>query len=228
MVELFSIGRAWVDFRDLENEFVKALDYVPLREAHDSVWSPKFGRLLDETGSAVDSFFRVVIEDGSRFSAKQSSSKLDIKDYQRLVNPVYRLSDAKVQVSDGVSNYGEVVPFAAFAHEKEFPEWWWSAYNKYKHYRYSLIDYANLRNVAEALSGLFLLNILHKENQEYLVGEDVIHGPAGFGSKMILANLKKSNFGAPTQGYMAKSSLFSHEFRVDSGQTPTSTSKTGQ
>ena len=84
MAELFSKGRAWIDFRDLESELVSALDYVPLRTVHDKVWSPKFGRFLDETGSAVDSFFKIAIEGGPKFSEYHNTdtNNLGIRDYE--------------------------------------------------------------------------------------------------------------------------------------------------
>lgn len=217
MVELFSKGMAWRHFLDLEGELLEDLEYVPLRHAHDSVWSHKFGKILFQTGSAVDSFFRVVLMEGGLFknSRPRPRQNLDIEHYRKKIEPVYRLSTAEVKVSDGLLDYDTLAPFSTFSTGRS-PSWW-NAYNSYKHDRYSQPEYATLRHTVESLAGLFILNVLHKENQELLVESRVIKGPVGWGPKMMSVNLGKSAFGVtgPAHLYSAHSRLFSHRFRAD-------------
>ena len=216
LVELFTKGAAWQDLADLENELIEILTYVPLRKEHNDVWSRKFGRLLDETGSAVDSFFKVAIAGGRLFEGKtkKEMKNLDIVDCRKIIGPVYRLAEVRVAVSDGIASYEELEPFKAFASDST-PDWW-EAYNKYKHSRYADIDIATLRNSVEALAGLFVLNVLHKENQAFLVERGVIRATYGPSDKGIIIALAKSDFGI-VAGYKceAKSELFDHMFRRD-------------
>jgi len=216
LVELFAKGAAWQDFADLESELIEIMSYVPLRKKHNDVWSRKFGRLLDETGSAVDSFFKVVMAGGRLFEgkSKKEMKDLDIVDYRKVIGPTYRLAEAQVVVSDGIAPYAEMDPFVAFASDKS-PNWW-KAYNNYKHSRYADTAIATLRNSVEALAGLFILNVLHKENQAFLVEKGVIRATYGPGDKGIINALAKSDFGI-VAGYKceAKSQLFDHMFRRD-------------
>ncbi len=221
MVQLFSKGVAWRHFQNLEGELLDAVEYVPLRHAHRGVWSHKFGKILFQAGSAVDSFFRVVLMEGGLFKNARPPPRrnLDMEDYRKKIEPVYRLSTAEVKASDGLFDYDTLAPFSTFS-EGGSPSWW-NAYNSYKHDRYSQPEYATLHHTVESLGGLFILNVLHKENQELLVESGVIKGPAGWGPKMMLVNLGKSAFGVtgPAHLYSAHSRLFSHQFRADNSSS---------
>jgi len=218
MVELFSKGEAWRDFRYLETELIEALEFVPLRKRHNDVWSPKFGMILDQTGSATASFFEVVIEGGRLFQDRERKEieKLTIVDYRNIVEPVYKLSTAEVSVSDGPVHYDSFCPFGAFG-ENKAPEWW-SGYNEYKHYRYSLRESATLKNTVHALAGLFALNVLHKENQEFLIENGVIRATDRYAMAVPENSLSSSNFGIKSHLRCgAQSRLFHHVFRFDGG-----------
>jgi len=139
---------------------------------------------------------------------------LDILDCRRIIGPAYRLAEAKVAASDGIAPYDEFDPFLALASDRS--PGWWEAYNKYKHSRYADIGIATLRYSVEPLAGLFVLNVLHKENQAFLVEKKVIHATYGPSDAGIINALAKSNFGT-VAGYRceAKSQLFDHVFRRD-------------
>jgi hypothetical protein len=220
LVELFSIGNAWRDFLDLEGEFLQALAYVPLRPQHLTVWSHKFGKILDQVGSAVDSFLWVAVKEGELFKNNKlrNKEKLNIWDYCRIVETVYQLSSANVVARDGPVNHGPITPFAVFGNmliSKQKTEWWWTAYQSYKHNRYSESAEATLDNTLQALAGLFLLNVLHKENQRWLVEEEVIAWEFPMNPIMLSRNLLGSKFGSTLPSVRARSELFLHEFRVD-------------
>ncbi len=220
MVELFSVGNAWRDFLDLEAEFREALAYVPLRDPHLTVWSHKFGKVLDQVGSAVDSFFLVAVKEGKLFKDNMLRDKqvLNIRDYCQIMEPVYLLSTAKVIAHDGPAQHGPFAPFEAFGKmlaSEEKMDWWWTAYQSYKHNRYSESEEATLDNTLKALAGLFLLNVLHKENQKWLVEEEVIVWQYPMNPIMLTPNLLGSKFGSTTPNVRARSELFLHEFRFD-------------
>jgi hypothetical protein len=220
LVELFSTGNAWRDFLDLEGEFRQALAYVPLRPQHLTVWSHKLGKILDQAGSAVDSFFWVAVKEGELFKSNKLSNKkkLTILDYCKIVEPVYQLSTANVVARDGSVNHGPIAPFAVFGKmltSKQKTQWWWTAYQSYKHNRYSESAEATLDNTLQALAGLFLLNVLHKENQRWLVKEEVITWEFSMSPIMLTPHLLGSKFGSTLPEVRARSELFLHEFRVD-------------
>ena len=220
MVELFSTGNAWRDFLDFEAEFREALAYVPLREPHLTVWSHKFGKILDQVGSAVDSFFWLAAKEGELFrdNRPRDKQKLDIRDFCKIFEPVYLLSTAQVIAYDEPVHHGPFVPFEAFGKmlaSKQKVNWWWSSYQSYKHNRYSESAEATLNNSLQARAGLFLLNVLHKENQKWLAEKKVIAWQYPMTPLMLAQNLKGSKFGATLPDIRARSELFLHEFRVD-------------
>ncbi len=226
MADLFSKGVAWRSFKDLEEEFIEALNYVPLRPIHDRVWSHRFGRTLDEVGSAVGSFFEAAVKEGHLLGGHEISQKIingtldqpNIAHFCKIVEPTYKLSTATVRVTDGAFQYGDLTPFAVFSDmvdSKPHSPWWWDAYNNYKHHRYSDPGTATLRNTLESLAGLFLLNALHKENQEVLVENGIIRGLWPEAPKMMKNRLSKSNFGVTGMTLEARSDIFTHQFRID-------------
>jgi hypothetical protein len=93
------------------------------------------------------------------------------------------------------------------------------AYQSYKHNRYSESSEATLISTLQALAGLFLLNVLHKENQEWLAKRKVIVWEYPMNPIMLMQNLKGSKFGTVLPGISARSELFLHEFRVDKKAT---------
>ena len=142
----------------MEAELRQALDYVPLRESHLSVWSHKFGKILAQAGSAVDSFFLVAAKEGKLFTDKnlRERHELDIRDYCEIFEPVYKLSTAEVTAHDGPFDHRPFFPFATFdkmLRSKEKTDWWWTAYQSYKHNRYSEAEEATLSNALQALPG---------------------------------------------------------------------------
>jgi hypothetical protein len=76
------------------------------------------------------------------------------------VHFVYRNSDAM--------DYITKTPFdqeVDIFNNKSAKTEWYNAYNKIKHDRAENFEKANLKNLVEAMSGLFLLNVIHKDEE---------------------------------------------------------------
>lgn len=224
----FSRGLAWYRYKRLQDEFINATQYFPFEQKHETIWSEFFSDLLTKVGSSVDGFFRKMLED-SRFDSfphvqalKASKRKHDINYFRDLFDPIYQLSAVEVTTAYGLTFYGSCRPFAGFldSTNNKIPSWW-DAHNHVKHGWYVNIEEATLKNTIEGLAGLFVLNVLHKESQEYLIKyQDVIRGEFldKMPQSMILKAFNASMVGIPknlNQTCIAVTPLFTHTFRVD-------------
>lgn len=224
----FVRGLAWYRYKRLQDEFINATQYFPFEQKHETIWSEFFSDFLTKVGSSVDGFFRKMLED-SRFDSfshvqvlKNSKRKRDINYFRDFFDPIYQLSSVEVNTAYGLTFYGACRPFAGFLDSKnsKIPVWW-DAHNHVKHGWYVNIEEATLKNTIEALAGLFVLNILHKESQEYLIKyQDVIRGEFldSMPQSMILKAFNASMIGIPkslNQKCVAITPLFTHTFRID-------------
>ena len=225
----FSRGLAWYRYKRLEDEFLKATEYFPFQEKFEEMWSEFFGDLLTKIGNSIDSFFRNMLND-ARFDSYPHVSELKGGKRERNINyfrdffePLYRLSGVQVKTAYGLTSYGEIHPFEDFINDEQnkIPKWW-SAYNHVKHTWFECLEEATLKYTINALAGLFVLNVLHKESQEYLVRyQDVIVWDfmESTNTKVILDTLEKSMIGIPKSWrnyhFLARTPLFTHAFRLD-------------
>jgi hypothetical protein len=245
MIDPFERGKVWFIYSKLEREFIETTSYVALETGHKDVWSEKYGELLIKIGSAVGSFFDFMVNSKSldneqtvenlrakmlkekeKREQKQKKGKKKIEwsptmtDFRKAFNPVFDLKSAEVEASYGLTYYGNLQPFEGFGKRAPF---WWDSYNKVKHQFFEKIEErARLEHAINALAALFILNILHKENQEYLIKyQNVITCDYAkqFGKKTLLGFFEASKIGVPktVRGYncMAVTPLFKHVFRID-------------
>jgi len=148
---------------------------------------------------------------------KKERRKQDITYFKDFFEPIYQLSSVAVEIAKGPDLYEVCVPFKKFK-TKEIPNWW-TSYNHVKHQWFDCMKEATLGNTIEALAGLFVLNILHKQNQAYLFEHTNVFtsdfpgaGPLGFYLEKSMIGIPKSwrNF-----GIRAETPLLTHIFRVD-------------
>jgi len=234
MIDPFERGKVWFLYLKLEREFIETTSYVALETVHENVWSEKFGELLIRIGSSVGSFFNLVASSKSldkertvtKLRKRMEKESPSITDFRKAFNPVFQLSSVEVEASYGLTYYGELQPFKGF--ERKAPNWW-EAHNKLKHEFFEkLEERATLQNTINALAGLFILNILHKESQRYLVRyTNVIYGEY-IGKSQMEESLMESMIGIPKglRGFeiRATTPLFTHFFRFDEnvlGSRPT-------
>jgi hypothetical protein len=232
MIDPFERGKVWFIYSKLEREFIETTSYVALETGHKDVWSEKYGELLIKIGSAVGSFFDFMVNSKS-LDNEQTVENLRAKilkekkkrsptmtDFRKAFNPVFDLTSAEVEARYGLTYYGNLQPFKGFGKRAPF---WWDSYNKVKHQFFEKIEErAQLEHTINALAALFILNILHKENQEYLIKyQNVITCDYAkhFGKKTLLGFFEASKIGVPkavrVYNCVAVTPLFKHVFRAD-------------
>jgi len=232
MLDPFETGKAWFMYGKLERDFLDTTSYVALHTVHSSVWSEKFAELLTRTGDLVDSFFRLMIDSkslDSETTVKNLRAKIlteqtkdpnwfpKIGDVRATFEPIFQLSGVEVEAEYGLTSFGKLYPFRDF--DKQSPSWW-EPYNKVKHQIFEEMENkATLENSINALAALFALNILHKESQRYLVRNTDVILTEFLRRNQIEKSLNASFIGSPnnmpTFKFIAKTSLFTHIFRVD-------------
>jgi len=227
MIDPFERGKAWFLYSKLEKEFIETTSYVALESGHNDVWSEKFADLLVRIGDLVDSFFRHMVDSRSldnEKAVKELRERIrkkpdwhpNISDFRMTFDPIFQLSNVEVEADYGLTYYGKLRPFKDF--DKQSPNWW-DAYNKVKHEIFGQIEEkATLQNTITALAGLFVLNILHKESQRYLIRHTNTFFAEYFGKKEIEHFLSKSFIGVPgkvSSLFVARTPLFTHTFRID-------------
>jgi len=170
----FESGFFWNNYKSIESEFLRFLEYVPYHKSNIHMYSPKLTGYLLQVGGYVDSAFKemanyfhltalVKKKDGTYRRARKNELIDSIVDSFAVWETIYRLSSnnggrliAKLDFGDK-----ELTPFGSFSSSSFEGLEWWKAYNKVKH-EYSLhYKKANIGNVLDGLAGAFLLNVVH-------------------------------------------------------------------
>ena len=133
----------WRYFISIEEDLIRLSRYVELSEDNFKTYSIELTRLLFAASSEANIIAKLLFESlgGKRGEMKSYLSKIREK------WPQINCMNIKLDKSDL-----SFVPWA----EKDLPAWW-DAYNGVKHMRHEEYQKANLKNVLNAISGLFAL-----------------------------------------------------------------------
>lgn len=171
-LSVFEKGMCWALYKYMESDFIRYLEYVPYTEKNKDVYSPKLIALLLQICGYIDTVFKEMAKNHEFKNIPECDeiNKLE-KDEYRSYNiglaraafeKIYKLSsnnDGKLIAK--LSWYGdkELIPFKMFAMGKS--PYWWRIYNAIKHSWSRAFEQSNVDNTLEALSGAFLLNVIH-------------------------------------------------------------------
>ena len=180
--------RYWSMYRNLEEKVISIQKYIEFSEKNFNTYSDELLILLTIICSEVNTIYKLI-----------DSKSNKITDFRRFV--MNEKNNFKDIVNEEVHliKYNNIIfkPFEAWKTDSYVLDWW-NAYNKGKHERNELLNYekANLKNVLNALAGLFLLEIYYynrryydpssKETIKYII-------PKGR-SELFDASILKSNF----------------------------------
>lgn len=202
----------WEVYLSLEEEFLNYIKYVPLVPNHSNVWSYPLANLLNNIGSSVDSFCKNAIfceslDDITEIQAiRDDSAKQNMKYYRQVFDTKYHLSDKKIFELQSQSS---LCPFIKWR-DGNTPLWW-KNYTDIKHDRFRNKELATLNATLEALGGLFLLFLNHKETIPVLVDHNIVKTRFTKESckELLLMGEPISDIKA---GIWAKTSLFGYVF----------------
>jgi len=169
----------WDEYLRLEKDFLDFITYVPLKDEHYSVWSPRLADLLLRIGSNVDSFCKNALFDStfdqttdiimyrSRARTADGASKISMKDYQNIFETAYNLSTKRIV---SIRERKVIAPYDSWISNNS-PKWW-SDYNAIKHDRFLHQTRATMNSALQGLGALFILYICHLETRKYLIDID--------------------------------------------------------
>jgi hypothetical protein len=152
--------------------------------------------LLLQIGGYVDTAFKEMSQypkfsgnEKCKYIRKKVSKDelVTISDFREAFEPIYDLSKRSVAVLS-TKHFALLIdvlaPFSEFG--EEITPKWWTAYNKVKHNWLKNFKKANLENTLRALSGAFLLNVIHEPSLLALAKGKI--------AKTFLSNWKEIRF----------------------------------
>ena len=141
-------------FLNIQHDVQDLFRYVEPASANLNTYSYYIQQLLIRTCVEIEANFKAIFKD-NKFTMK-AERNWTIKDYS-LVNASHHLSGYKVEYPVWDEQDYEFCPFSAWEGNKHDTPRWYLAYNNIKHRKDALKEFATLRNLLEAFSGLFVL-----------------------------------------------------------------------
>jgi hypothetical protein len=168
--------RHWNYFLLLESDFKNLTRYVEPSKSNFETYSIEMVRLLLMTCSEID----VVLKEYCKLIKPNSKAKTIDKyrdELKQFCNPNF----SEIEIS--IPRFGlKSIPWLEWGTNKT-PEWW-NSYNNVKHKRNSCFEEANLKNIYNALSGLFVaLLFFYKSDtnlQNLTPAPEIFHAPKSF------------------------------------------------
>jgi hypothetical protein len=161
----------------LERDFLEFTSHVPLIPQNLKVISPRFGNIASLAGNWIETAFKRMAKSGWPFQRLALTIPAKIKTidtFRDTFEVPYHLSSRKVFVKRYLTEFHRrTMPFEQFRNRGN--PIWFHEYSRYKHDRLELQRKMTLRNVTDAMAGLFLLNVYPHEMREYLLDLKVIH-----------------------------------------------------
>ena len=149
----------WNYFLALEKDLENLSRYVEFCQSNFECYSLEMARILLAAASEVDIVAKQLCQKLNSGSTADSIHK-----YRNEIKTVYpNLPNFKVTIPRFGLN---LTPWSNWKQNSGVPHWW-TAYNKVKHHRDTDFDKASLKNVLNAVSGLFVIILyFYKEKAE--------------------------------------------------------------
>lgn len=169
----------WPIYKQLEKEFIELSFYVTIDRRQLKVYSTKIADLILRTVSEIENLAKELCKvEKIKFRDSKTKKIRDVVRFHEYIdelNKLYNLKNKTVSF-DYEHSYSDTfdskhLPFKKDKKKikgKEKDIWsWYYAYNKIKHDRVKNFREANLGNLIESLSALFLLNLYYKNETFY-------------------------------------------------------------
>lgn len=150
------LNQYWNYYKMLEDDFIRTIRFIEIDESNYKVFSVEYVKQLQAICSEIDVIFKAI----SEFHGYTDLKKMH--EYASMILGKYN------EIGDKIINVKykkdiEIKPFLSWSGKSEYSELeWWSGsngYNGVKHNRVVNFKNANLKNVINALAGLFLLEM---------------------------------------------------------------------
>ncbi len=158
----------WSQYISLEKEFAATLYYLALDINNESAYSQAYSKLMLEVGSEIDVVFKEYCK------LIDSSFKGSYKTIGRYKESIKNNKPDFITQEVTIINYDRTLyPWIEWNTLPDAP-WWWTAYNKVKHSRTSIVEidgqrqegykFANQKYTILALAGLYqiMVNFYHQ------------------------------------------------------------------
>lgn len=148
----------WNYFLALERDLENLSRFIEFSEDNFKCYSLEMTRLLFAASSEVDVVAKLICK---QLNPSSNADKID--EYRKEIQPSYsNISEFFIEIP----RFGlKLQPWDNWNNGKN--PLWWNAYNKVKHVRSSYFKMANLKNVLNAVAGLYIFVLyLYKEKAE--------------------------------------------------------------
>lgn len=144
-------------YQIFEKKFGEFLSVLPLTQENEKAWSPELVGLFLDVSSMFDSTARHIVDKSG--VSKKKADDLNIIDLQEHLLSKEAIIDSRVVVY--IYPLKIISPYDGYREG----DGWWKVYNILKHNRIEHYTKANLANTLNALAGLFLLLVRHKDEE---------------------------------------------------------------
>lgn len=204
-------------YLSLEESFLEFLKYVPLTEEHHNVWSFELGNIILNTGSILDSFFKISLNSLAFDSIEdievhRHSERPNMNIFRDVWKSRYKIHTKKIFE---LRNFSKFAPYEVWTDDRTLD--WWENFTKIKHDRFRNKERATLKTTYEMLGGLFLVLIIHIEMIPVLIDYGLIKGSRGSTKSFIKASLSQGEpiIDFQAMPYYAKTRLFGYIYQIE-------------
>jgi hypothetical protein len=157
------ITRYWSQYLSIEKEFAATIHYLALDVNNENAYSQAYSKLMLEIGSETDVVFKEYCSLIDSTFSKKYRTIGRYKDSIKKSNPDFITQEVEI------INYNRnLSPWEEWNTLPDAP-WWWTAYNKVKHSRTSIVEidglkqegykFANQKYILLALAGLYQIMV---------------------------------------------------------------------
>lgn len=155
--------RYWKYYLLLEERFLDSVEYVEIDVENYNTFSNGYALLIQAIGAELDTIFKV-------FCGFDTAERKNISDYAQIILA------SNIEIKDitvSLQEYNiDLQPFEGWDEDRAAQSLpWWTAFTNIKHNRYSNLHQANMENVLNVLSALYLMEMIFLKKVTENTGE---------------------------------------------------------
>ena len=171
----------WSTYKKIEEDVLNLSYYLDFSEKNKGAYSSAICDLILRCASEIESISKELYKKCFDNSAELSKLKFDYDCIETFIKN-WRLDVKQIEVQEHVADFNLLTytPFKKITIESKECFKWNFAYQSLKHNKIdSIADYANIDNLFEILSALYILNLFYKDevikvNYYEVIGSDIL------------------------------------------------------